>query len=112
MTLTPLTPVDVTFDGVSVTSGGHPIVLNVGLHVPACSFLGLLGPNGSGQSTLLRNLFKVHRPDTGEVLIGGSDVVGMKAHNASRHIAVLAQEVSADFSLIVDDVVMLGRTPR
>lgn len=112
MTPTPLTPVDVTFDSVSVSLGGHPIVQDVDLHVPAGCFLGLLGPNGSGKSTLLRTLYKVHRPSTGAVLVGGSDVVGMKARDAARHIAVLAQEVSTDFSLTVDDVVMLGRTPH
>ena len=106
------TPIDVTFDAVSVTLGGRPIVRGVDLHVPAGCFLGLLGPNGSGKSTLLRTLYKVHRPSTGAVLVGGSCVVGMKARDAARHVAVLAQEVSADFSLTVDDVVMLGRTPH
>ncbi|HJW58830.1 MAG TPA: ATP-binding cassette domain-containing protein, partial [Actinomycetota bacterium] len=40
--------------GVSVALDGRPVLRELSLHVPGGSRLGLIGPNGAGQTTLLR----------------------------------------------------------
>ncbi len=57
-------------------SGGHelPVLKSITLHVPAGSFLAILGPSGSGKSTLLALLAGLDRPTTGRVLLDGTDL--------------------------------------
>ncbi len=57
-------------------SGGHelPVLKSITLHVPAGSFLAILGPSGSGKSTLLALLAWLDRPTTGRVLLDGTDL--------------------------------------
>lgn len=44
------------------------------LHIEACTFCTLLGPSGSGTTTLLRIIAGLLTPSEGRVLIGGRDV--------------------------------------
>ncbi|MDH3628997.1 MAG: ABC transporter ATP-binding protein [Acidobacteriota bacterium] len=45
------------------------------LHVRRGETLALLGPNGSGKTTILRSIVGLHRPSAGRILIDGLDVV-------------------------------------
>ena len=48
--------------GLSVDIGGRRIVTDIDIAVPDRRFVGLLGPNGSGKSTILKAVYRVHRP--------------------------------------------------
>ncbi len=73
----------------------------------------LLGENGAGKSTLVKILGGIHRPDTGEVKIGGAPV---DLHNPaqSQHlgIAVIHQEPTLFPDLNVAENIYMGRHPR
>ena len=73
----------------------------------------LLGENGAGKSTLVKILGGIHRPDTGEVKIGGNTVA---LHNPaqSQHlgIAVIHQEPTLFPDLNVAENIYMGRHPR
>jgi iron complex transport system ATP-binding protein len=96
----------------SVDLGGRRIVADVGMTVEDGSFTGLLGPNGSGKSTLLKAIYRVHRPSAGRVLIDGTDLLSLRARDAARRIAVVAQEFTLEFDFTVAEMVMVGRTPH
>ncbi len=53
--------------------GEHVAVGSLDLDVPAGSFCGLVGPNGSGKTTTLRMIGGLLRPDAGQVWVGGHD---------------------------------------
>lgn len=54
--------------------GGEPVLAAVDLQIVPGEWFALLGPNGSGKSTLLRCIGGLHRPQAGQVLLGGIDV--------------------------------------
>lgn len=88
------------------------ILHEVSLVVPAGAFVGLIGPNGSGKSSLLRCVYRLHRPTGGAVLIDGTDVWRQSARDTARHTAAVIQEAPTPFGMTVAEVVSLGRTPH
>ena len=98
--------------GLSVDIGARRIVSDVDVVVPNGAFVGLLGPNGSGKSTILKALYRVHRPVAGQVLLDGHDLLAMRPKDAARRLAVVAQETTVEFDFSVAEMVMIGRTPH
>jgi iron complex transport system ATP-binding protein len=96
----------------SIDIGGRRIVSDIDVTVPDGRFVGLLGPNGSGKSTILKALYRVHRPVAGHVLLDGSDLLSMRPKVAARRVAVVAQESTVEFDFTVLEMVMIGRTPH
>jgi iron complex transport system ATP-binding protein len=98
--------------GLSVEIGGRRIVSGISLRVADGQFAGLIGPNGSGKSTILKAIYRVHRPAAGSVLVNGTDLHRMRPKMAARRVAVVAQENPMDFGFTVREMVMIGRTPH
>jgi iron complex transport system ATP-binding protein len=96
----------------SVDIAGRRIVADIGFTVPNGSFTGLLGPNGSGKSTILKTIYRVHRPATGRLLLDGTDLLSLRPRDAARRIAVVSQEFTLEFDFTVLEMVMVGRTPH
>jgi iron complex transport system ATP-binding protein len=96
----------------SVDIAGRRIVSGVSFTVPDGSFAGLLGPNGSGKSTILKAIYRVHRPAAGRVLLDQADLLSLRPRDAARRVAVVAQEFALEFDFTVFEMVMIGRTPH
>ena len=99
-------------DGVCVDIAGRRIVSGIDLTVGDGQFVGLLGPNGSGKSTILRAIYRVHRPSRGRVLVDGADLLSLKPRQAAQRVAVVAQESVSEFDFTVREIVMTGRLPH
>ncbi|GAB77072.1 iron complex transport system ATP-binding protein [Austwickia chelonae] len=108
----PTAPAAMHLHDVSVDLGGRRIVHGVTLDLPAGRCLGLLGPNGSGKSTLIRAASGMTRPAAGHITIDGTDIATLRPRQLARLVAVMIQEHTSDFSMHVEEVVMLGRTPH
>ena len=65
----------VTLDGVTKRYGAHLAVDNVSLEVGKGEIMGLLGPNGSGKTTILRILTGYLRPSEGTARVADFDIV-------------------------------------
>ncbi|MCO8269260.1 ABC transporter ATP-binding protein [Actinoplanes sp. TRM 88003] len=88
------------------------ILREVTTSVPRGSLVGLLGPNGSGKTSLLRAVAALVPADAGQVTLDGDDVARVKRAALARRVALLAQHAETDLDLTVLDVVLLGRTPH
>jgi iron complex transport system ATP-binding protein len=95
-----------------VDIAGRRIVTGIGCTVPNGTFAGLLGPNGSGKSTILKAIYRVHRPAAGRVLLDGKDLLALRPRDAARRIAVVAQDFTFEFDFTVAELVMIGRNPH
>ena len=66
----------IAFRGVSKRYAGKPAVDRLDLQIESGEFVSLLGPSGCGKTTSLRMLAGFLEPDEGDILIGGSSVLG------------------------------------
>ena len=96
----------VSVQGVSFSYDGPPILDNVNLEIERGEFLGLVGPNGGGKSTLLKILLGLLKPDKGRVALFGQPVQQGRAA-----VGYVPQHVQLDrhFPVNVLQTVLLGR---
>ena len=73
--------------------------------------LGILGPNGCGKTTMLRNLNRNLSPHRGCILLDEEDLGGMRKKDIARKVAVVPQSNEIRFSFTVREMVEMGRMP-
>jgi ABC-type branched-subunit amino acid transport system ATPase component len=66
--------------GVTMRFGGLRALADVDLTVEEGEIRALIGPNGSGKTTMLNVVTGVYRPVAGRVVVGGRDLVGLRPH--------------------------------
>lgn len=72
----------------------------------------LIGPNGSGKSTLLKGLANQLEPDSGSVVLDGTDVHDLGTKELARKLGLLSQESISPDGITVEELVMHGRYPH
>jgi zinc transport system ATP-binding protein len=82
------------------------VLEGVDLEVPASEFLGLVGPNAGGKSTLLKVMLGLLRPQAGWIR-----VLGREPGEVGQRLGYVPQYPSfpRDFPITVEQVVLLGR---
>ena len=107
----PMEPVDEMISVRNLWAGyGDDVVLeNVSLTVKPLDFIGIIGPNGGGKSTLLKVLLGILRPLRGEVRLMGKPV--QKVRHQIGYVPQLT-EYDRAFPIRVRDVVRMGRLAR
>lgn len=86
-----------------------PVLTNVNLSIDPCEFIGIIGPNGGGKTTLLKLLMGFLKPTAGKLEIFG------ESSQASRYqIAYVpqTQRFDRDFPISVLEVVLSGRLSK
>jgi spermidine/putrescine ABC transporter ATP-binding subunit len=69
-----------TLRNVSKRFGDHAAVADVDLSVAEGELFALLGPSACGKTTLLRLVAGLEEPDSGSILVGGAEMVGVAAN--------------------------------
>lgn len=70
--------------GLSKRFGGLRAVDDISFDIRHGEIVGIIGPNGAGKTTLFNLLNGLVRPDAGEVMIAGRDLVGLKPNQICR----------------------------
>jgi iron complex transport system ATP-binding protein len=97
---------------VTWSAGATPILRGVTLDVMPGEFLGIVGPNGSGKTSLLSLLAGVRRPRSGEVLLAGVPCHRLGRREVARRLALVEQQAETAESITARQAVELGRTPH
>jgi zinc transport system ATP-binding protein len=99
----------VNIENLSVYYGQTPALTNVSLEVEQGEYLGLLGPNGGGKSTLLRTILGLVPVSSGTVRVFGD-----KPSKSRAHVGYVPQLNSIDrrFPITVFEVVLTGRMKK
>lgn len=97
----------------SFSYSGTPVLKDVSFQVQPGEFVGLIGPNGGGKTTLLKLLLGFLKPTHGKVLVFGKEA-GSHHSAVSQRIAYVPQSVrfDRDFPISVEEVVFLGLMSR
>jgi zinc transport system ATP-binding protein len=99
-------------EDVSFSYHGHPVLEHVRFQVRAGEYVGIIGPNGGGKTTLLKIMLGLLRPDEGEVRIFGESVSGFRKRHLLGYVPQRAAQEVVHFPVTVDEVVRSGRTAR
>lgn len=91
--------------------GGKPVLNGISLDLAAGEFVGLIGPNGAGKSTLLRAALGLVNSQ-GTVELSGRSLGSLSAHERAFLASYLPQERDIAWSMTVESLVWLGRTPH
>ena len=72
---------------------------------------GIIGPNGSGKTSLIRNLLRLVEPSSGSVELDGENIQSIKRKHLARKMAMVPQHTGMDSTFCAYDIVMMGRAP-
>ncbi len=92
-----------------------PAIRNVHMHIAKGEFVALVGPSGSGKTTLLNMIGGLDHPDSGNIIVNGTDITSMQSadlvkfrlHNigfvfqAFNLIPVLTAKENAEFIMLL-----------
>ena len=91
------------------SDGADWILDDVGFQVQAGEVLGIVGPNGSGKTSLLKILANVLIPQQGMLRLFGNDLAALTQQNVARLVALVPQDTQQSFPFTVAETVMMGR---
>lgn len=84
---------EIVFDNVSFSyNSGKKALDRVSFRVRPGEKIAIVGPPGSGKSTILKLLIRLYDPDEGRILIDGVDVREVKLESLRKHVGYLQQE--------------------
>jgi len=105
--------VDKLFDvrNVSFSYDGEEIFSDISFSIDKGDVLCILGPNGTGKTTLIKCLNGLHDIDSGEILINGKNIKKLSFKEISKYVGYIPQSHVPSFPFKVMDVVIMGRAP-
>jgi iron complex transport system ATP-binding protein len=99
-------------DNLTWKIGRKTILDGVSFEAQPGQMLGLLGPNGSGKTSLLRLLAGLKQPHSGSVTLDGQNIRSIGRRVMAQRVAFVEQHATTNSNLKVIDVVKLGRFPH
>jgi zinc transport system ATP-binding protein len=106
----PARQVCLRFEGVSFaytrSDGEGRVLRNAAFHIHQGEFVALVGPNGSGKTTILKLILGLERPESGSI-----ELFGTTCEAGRSRVGYVPQQASFDraFPICVRDVVKMGR---
>ena len=96
---------------ISFDYDGEVIFSDISFSIERGDVLCILGPNGTGKTTLIKCLNGLNEINSGEILINGEDIKGLSFRQISKHVGYIPQSHVPSFPFKVFDVVLMGRAP-
>lgn len=105
-----LTSPIVRFNHVSYAYETKHALQDINLDIPTGAFLGLVGPNGGGKTTLIKLLLGLLKPQQGSIELFGKNIENFKKWNKIGFVSQKANSFNRGFPATVREVVSTGLT--
>ncbi len=96
----------IQLEHVNFSYSGQPVLIDINLDIKKGEFIGVVGPNAGGKSTLLKLILGLLKPTSGRVTVLGDRPVVTR-----RHIGYVPQypRFARDFPITVEQTVLMAR---
>ncbi len=98
-------------EDISFSYGTKKVLDKVSFEADGNSVVSILGPNGTGKTTLLKCICNVHSPESGNITVNDNNVKELHGKKLARTIGYVPQSVPVSRMTVFDSVFM-GRRPR
>ncbi len=102
--------VAISVKDLSYTYRKKPVFSDISFEAQEGEVLGVVGPNGSGKTTMIKCIDGILQPE-GEVRVFGGEVASMSRMDIARKIAYVPQSFPEGLSSVVFETIMMGRRP-
>jgi branched-chain amino acid transport system ATP-binding protein len=97
-------------ENLSISFGGIKAVNNISFEVEPNKIFSIIGPNGSGKTTIFNMISGIYKPNAGRVSLAGEKLVGLRPDTIARKgVARTFQNIQLFGNATVMDNLMLGR---
>ena len=104
---------EVIFEDVSFAyRPDEPILQNLNLHIRAGEHVALVGPTGSGKSTVIRLLCRLYEPQQGRILLDGVDIRDLPITTLRKRLGVVLQDTFLFSGSVADNLTLDTQRPR
>ena len=97
--------------GLACGYGDRPVLENLNFTIRPGEFVGILGPNGTGKSTLLKTIARLLPPIAGTIAFEGAPLASYDARSLAKRMAYVPQTLPPDAGWRVEEIVRMGRYP-
>ena len=98
----------VKIENLSFAYGTHQVLRNISLEVPDGTLVNVLGPNGTGKSTLFRCILGLYTSYHGTIIVNGKDISKLNIRERAREMAFIPQSHKPVYDYDVVDVVLMS----
>ncbi|MCX5819609.1 MAG: ABC transporter ATP-binding protein [Deltaproteobacteria bacterium] len=97
-------------ENLTISFGGLKAVNNISFSVEKNSIFSIIGPNGSGKTTIYNMISGIYKPDSGRIICDGEELVGLSPDRIARKgVARTFQNIELFSNATVMDNLLLGR---
>jgi iron complex transport system ATP-binding protein len=91
---------------------GGWVLKDLTFQIRSGEILGVIGPNGSGKTSLLKLLARVLQPQEGIVRLFSQELAALSQDQVARTVALVPQESQLLFPFTITEMVVMGRFPH
>lgn len=96
-------------NNLSFSYNGHEVLKDINFSIHKGDYLGIIGPNGGGKTTLLKLILKLLTPSGGNIKLFGKDIDQFRDWSKISYIPQKVTSSASDFPATVKEVVAMGR---
>ncbi|HEY9311498.1 ABC transporter ATP-binding protein [Williamsia sp.] len=103
---------EIRAESVTWSRSGTTILDSVSCIAPRGQMTGLIGPNGSGKTSLLSIFARLEKPDSGSVFIDDRPTTDFRRREFARSVGLVEQHTDTELELTVEQIAELGVIPH
>jgi len=98
----------VSISNLSFSYGPHRVLKDINVNIEAGTLVNVLGPNGTGKSTLFRCILGLNRDYQGTIVVNGKNIRELSIRERAREMAYIPQSHKPVYDYAVLDVVLMS----